>query len=154
MPRLNEGLSYHDQVKGSNRARKSPQTRVEVVLPNNDVQINMEAGQIMNDTSHHQCFGSMLSGPSNVTLDTSSTKFKHSSEEFFVFQDMDCLIENYSTQPQGYGMRNSNPPPRPYHLNPSYLEQNSFVPSMGTQIHGSSETSNFRGDESGTKDRD
>lgn len=118
------------------------ETHSETETPNNGA--NMGNGSMTN-TSHQQQYGSMGPGPSNAQPGTnSSSNPKHSSDEFFNFPDMDCLIQNLSGAPQGSGTNSPNPAQGAYHFDPAYHDEQVFhAEKLTLATHFSHDKNNY-----------
>ncbi|KAL8056040.1 hypothetical protein ABFS82_04G093200 [Erythranthe guttata] len=106
-----------------------------------------------NGSPQEQYGSSVVAGPSNIRpgAHSSSNPRQHSTDEFFNFPEMDCLMQNLSSGlPQAPAAVVDNPSPSPgsYHVDPAYNDQNSAGPSAETRSNWSSETSNFESDHS------
>ncbi|KAL6539243.1 hypothetical protein OROGR_011892 [Orobanche gracilis] len=134
--------------ESSNGLERGLEARSETNMPNNGTPVSMGTGPIsMANTSHHQ--HQQHFGPTG--LRPSNNAPRHSADEFFSFQDVDCLIQNFSGLPQGSGLNHPNTGPGAYHFGPSYHEQNSGGPSVESKSQWSSDTSNFESEQSETR---
>ncbi|CAI9757710.1 unnamed protein product [Fraxinus pennsylvanica] len=107
--------------------------------------------QIM--SSHQQHREQLLSVPKNARPGAnSSSNPRFPSDDFFYFQDIDCMFSNFSGMQQGFGMdMNQSACQEAFHVNRVSSEQNSALPSVKTKNQWSSETSNFPSDSSETR---
>ncbi|CAA0822441.1 Two-component response regulator ARR2 [Striga hermonthica] len=96
----------------------------------------------------HQHYGPMGPGPGTIRAGSSSANHRHPADEFFSFQEVDCLIQNFSGFPHGSGLHYPNPTPGAYNFASTHHEQNSGELSMESKSHWSSDTSNFESDQS------
>ncbi|GER52346.1 two-component response regulator ARR1 [Striga asiatica] len=97
----------------------------------------------------HQHYGPIGPGPGTIRAGSSSANHRHPADEFLSFQEVDCLIQNFSGFSHGTGLHYPSPASGPYNFASTHqYEQNSGGRSMESKSHWSSDTSNFESDQS------
>ncbi|KAL6495948.1 hypothetical protein OROGR_030511 [Orobanche gracilis] len=149
-PKLGKTRSGQWQ-ESSDGLEQGLETQSETNMPNNGTPGSMGTGptSMANTSYHHHHQHQQRYGP--MGLRPSNNARSHSADEFFSFQDVDCLIQNFSGLPQGSGLNHPNTGPGAYHFSPSNHEQNSAGPSVESKSQWSSDTSNFESDQSETR---